>query len=144
MVGEGCFLTAGLTLEPRAGTGRGIWGCLHPQHRGLKVGRKSGPLGSVPDSGENRLAAGQRFYSTEGNSPSQSGDVLVKAWTSEVSSVPPSGRAKSPPAEFLHAPRLALLSVGQERNVQQPRLSQPLAVTLAGCVPSLKLSVFNL
>lgn len=86
---------------------------LPAQRPGLKVGRKSGPLGSIPDSGGSRLAARQRIYPTEGNDPSQSGDVLGKAWTLEGSSVSP--RLEGPGVHLQSprtAPRLVLLSMG--------------------------------
>ena len=54
MVGEGCFLTAVLTLELQAWTRRGVQQHLHPSTEGLTAGRKSGPLGILPGSGENR------------------------------------------------------------------------------------------
>lgn len=143
-----CAHSGAAGLDRKGNIGSATLRSLHcPAQRAEGQQEVRAAWGSVPDSGENRLAAGQTFYSTEGNHPSQTGEALVKACTLEGSSVPLVERLRV----HLRSPCITPRGVGPPvcgAGEKRPgALAQPAAgraMTLAGCVPSLHLIFFSL
>lgn len=108
VVGEGCFLTAVLTLEPQAWTGRGMrWVPPTPALRAVG-GQEVRAIWDHPGLRRGWLAA-RGFILPKGQIPRRVGVVSEGLGFGELL-WSPDGKAKSPPAESWHPPGVALLS----------------------------------
>lgn len=143
MVGEGCFLTAVPTLEPQAWTGRGIRQSLHPS-TGAQGGQEVEAAWECPGLRREQAGCWPEVLVRRRELSLPEWGCVSEGLDFGSFLCSPRGRAKGPPAEFLHAPRLALLSLGLEENVQWPLDLPATGCGLGRACPFSESQFFNL